>query len=190
AGKDEVKGRNILVAIFAEADSVAAHTLQDAGVTRFDVVNYISHGVSKVGEAADPRRTSPGGGEEQVEEAEGGAGRDPLAAYCVDLAQKALEGYIDPLIGRQNEVDRAIQILARRRKNNPLFIGDAGVGKTAIVEGIALRIHEKKVPEALFNARIFALDMGSLLAGTKFRGDFEERFKAVVNALERREGSI
>jgi ATP-dependent Clp protease ATP-binding subunit ClpA len=189
AGKDEVKGRNILVAIFAEADSVAAHTLQDAGVTRFDVVNYISHGVSKVSEAADPRRTSPGG-EEPVEEAEGGAGRDPLAAYCVDLGQKAVEGYIDPLIGRQNEVDRAIQILARRRKNNPLFIGDAGVGKTAIVEGIALRIHEKKVPEALFTARIFALDMGSLLAGTKFRGDFEERFKAVVNALERREGSI
>src|SRR5262249_41525287 len=152
--------------IFAEADSVAAHTLQDAGVTRFDVVNYISHGVSKVGEAADPRRASPGA-EEQVEEQESGAGRDPLQAYCVDLAQKALEGYIDPLIGRQNEVDRAIQILARRRKNNPLFIGDAGVGKTAIVEGIALRIHEKKVPEALFNARIFALDMGSLLAGTK-----------------------
>src|SRR5215471_17654966 len=191
AGKDEVKGRNILVAIFAEADSVAAHTLQEAGVTRFDVVNYISHGVSKVGESAgDPRRTSPGGGEEQVEEAETGPGRDPLAAYCVDLAQKALEGYIDPLIGRQNEVDRAIQILARRRKNNPLFIGDAGVGKTAIVEGIALRIHERRVPDALTSARIFALDMGALLAGTKFRGDFEERFKAVVNALEKREGSV
>jgi ATP-dependent Clp protease ATP-binding subunit ClpA len=191
AGKDEVKGRNILVAIFAEADSVAAHTLQDAGVTRFDVVNYISHGVSKVGETADPtRRSSPGGGEESVEEPDTGAGRDPLAAYCIDLAQKAMEGYIDPLIGRQNEVDRAIQILARRRKNNPLFIGDAGVGKTAIVEGIALRIHEKKVPEALTSARIYSLDMGSLLAGTKFRGDFEERFKAVVNALERKEGSI
>ncbi|HMI83852.1 MAG TPA: AAA family ATPase, partial [Polyangiaceae bacterium] len=119
-----------------------------------------------------------------------GAAKDPLAAYCVDLGQKAAEGFIDPLIGRENEVERAIQILARRRKNNPLFIGDAGVGKTAIVEGIALRIHEKKVPEALNSARIFSLDMGSLLAGTKFRGDFEERFKAVVNALEKREGSI
>jgi len=192
AGKDEVKGRNILVAIFAEADSVAAHTLQEAGVTRFDVVNFISHGVSKagggVGESAELRK-SPAAGEAE-EEAEGAGTRDPLATYCIDLAQKALEGYIDPLIGRENEVERAIQILARRRKNNPLFIGDAGVGKTAIVEGIALRIHEKKVPEVLATARIYALDMGSLLAGTKFRGDFEERFKAVVNALERREGSI
>jgi ATP-dependent Clp protease ATP-binding subunit ClpA len=195
AGKDEVKGRNILVAIFAEADSVAAHTLQDAGVTRFDVVNYISHGVSKAGEKGGERageageggrRTSVGGEEEDAE----GTAKDPLAAYCVDLGQKAAEGFIDPLIGRENEVERAIQILARRRKNNPLFIGDAGVGKTAIVEGIALRIHEKKVPEALANARIFSLDMGSLLAGTKFRGDFEERFKAVVNALEKREGAV
>jgi ATP-dependent Clp protease ATP-binding subunit ClpA len=195
AGKDEVKGRNILVAIFAEADSVAAHTLQEAGVTRFDVVNYISHGVSKVGEKGGEkageageggRRSSVGSEEDDVE----GTARDPLAAYCVDLGQKAAEGYIDPLIGRENEVERAIQILARRRKNNPLFIGDAGVGKTAIVEGIALRVHEKKVPEALASARIFSLDMGSLLAGTKFRGDFEERFKAVVNALEKREGSV
>jgi ATP-dependent Clp protease ATP-binding subunit ClpA len=190
AGKDEVKGRNILVAIFAEADSIAAHTLQEAGVTRFDVVNYISHGVSKGG-AADPspdgRKSSVGGEEEDVDAA---GARDPLATYCIDLAQKALEGFIDPLIGRENEVDRAIQILARRRKNNPLFIGDAGVGKTAIVEGIALRIHEKKVPEVLATSRIYSLDMGALLAGTKFRGDFEERFKAVVNALEQREGSI
>ena len=108
----------------------------------------------------------------------------------MDLRQKAAEGFVDPLIGRDNEVDRAIQILARRRKNNPLFIGDAGVGKTAIVEGIALRMHEGKVPEALESGRIFALDMGSLLAGTKFRGDFEERFKAVVGALEKRAGSI
>jgi ATP-dependent Clp protease ATP-binding subunit ClpA len=195
AGKDEVKGRNILVAIFAEADSVAAHTLQEAGVTRFDVVNYISHGVSKAGEKAGEksgeageggRRSSIGSEEEDAE----GTAKDPLTAYCVDLGQKAAEGYIDPLIGRENEVERAIQILARRRKNNPLFIGDAGVGKTAIVEGIALRIHEKKVPDALASARIFSLDMGSLLAGTKFRGDFEERFKAVVNALEKREGSV
>jgi ATP-dependent Clp protease ATP-binding subunit ClpA len=192
AGKDEVKGRNILVAIFAEADSVAAHTLQEAGVTRFDVVNYISHGVSKTGgtEPADGRKSSSVGGAEPEEEVDAGGGRDPLTTYCIDLAQKAVEGFIDPLIGRDHEVERAIQILARRRKNNPLFIGDAGVGKTAIVEGIALRIHEKKVPEVLASARIFALDMGALLAGTKFRGDFEERFKAVVTALERRDGSI
>src|SRR6185436_29789 len=127
---------------------------------------------------------------ETEEEVEAGNARDPLSTYCIDLGQKAAEGFIDPLIGRENEVDRAIQILARRRKNNPLFIGDAGVGKTAIVEGIALRIHDKKVPEVLATARIFSLDMGALLAGTKFRGDFEERFKAVVTALERREGSI
>ena len=190
AGKDEVKGRNILVAIFAEADSVAAHTLQEAGVTRFDVVNYISHGVSKTGGGSEPAegRKSSVGGEE--EEADTSGARDPLATFCVDLGQKAAEGFIDPLIGRENEVERAIQILARRRKNNPLFIGDAGVGKTAIVEGIALRIHEKRVPEVLAGARIYSLDMGALLAGTKFRGDFEERFKAVVTALERREGSI
>jgi ATP-dependent Clp protease ATP-binding subunit ClpA len=187
AGKDEVKGRNLLVAMFAEADSVAAHTLQEAGVTRFDVVNYISHGVSKAGEPAE-QKSSVGSEEEEVVDA--GQAKDPLTTYCIDLGQKAAEGYIDPLIGRENEVDRAIQILARRRKNNPLFIGDAGVGKTAIVEGIALRIHERKVPEALLNARIFSLDMGALLAGTKFRGDFEERFKSVVNALERRAGSV
>src|SRR5882757_1151183 len=189
AGKDEVKGRNILVAIFAEADSIAAQTLQEAGVTRFDIVNYISHGVSKAGhnELPEGRKSSIGSDED---EGEGAPAKDPLATYCVDLGQKAAEGFIDPLIGRENEVDRAIQILARRRKNNPLFIGDAGVGKTAIVEGIALRIHEGKVPEALADGRIFALDMGSLLAGTKFRGDFEERFKAVINALERREGSV
>jgi ATP-dependent Clp protease ATP-binding subunit ClpA len=187
AGKDEVKGRNLLVAMFAEADSVAAHTLQEAGVTRFDVVNYISHGVSKASEPAE-QKSSVGSEEEEV--ADAGQAKDPLTTYCVDLGQKAAEGYVDPLIGRENEVDRAIQILARRRKNNPLFIGDAGVGKTAIVEGIALRIHDRKVPDALLNARIFALDMGALLAGTKFRGDFEERFKSVVNALERRAGSV
>ncbi|HKQ70098.1 MAG TPA: Clp protease N-terminal domain-containing protein, partial [Polyangiaceae bacterium] len=144
AGKDEVKGRNILVAMFAEADSVAAHTLQEAGVTRFDVVNYISHGVSKTGDAPEDRKSNAAASEETTEESDGGGQRDPLETYCIDLAQKAAEGYIDPLIGRQDEVDRAVQILARRRKNNPLFIGDAGVGKTAIVEGIALRIHEKK----------------------------------------------
>ena len=183
AGKEEVRGRNLLVAIFAEVDSVAKLTLEEAGITRFDVVNYISHGVTKA--ARGKARATEETGEEGA-----GVADDPLAAYCVDLNAKAEAGHIDPLIGRDAEVERAIQILARRRKNNPLFVGDAGVGKTAIVEGIALRIHEKKVPEVLADARIWALDMGGLLAGTKFRGDFEERFKAVINELEQREGSI
>ena len=183
AGKDEVRGRNLLVAIFAETDSVAKLTLEEAGITRFDVINYISHGVHKA------KTSKPRAAEETAEESAGVAD-DPLSAYCVDLNARAEQGLIDPLIGREAEVERAIQILARRRKNNPLFVGDAGVGKTAIVEGIALRIHEKKVPEVLAGARIWALDMGGLLAGTKFRGDFEERFKAVINELEQREGSI
>jgi len=197
AGKDEVRGRNVLVAIFAEADSVAAHALQESGVTRFDVVNYISHGVSKTGGGSEGRKSASANGagsspdsDDGGDEGDSQPAKDALATYCIDLAKKAAEGYIDPLIGRDNEVDRAIQILARRRKNNPLFIGDAGVGKTAIVEGIALRIHEKKVPEVLASARIYALDMGALLAGTKFRGDFEERFKAVMNELETKEGSV
>lgn len=147
AGKDEVKGRNILVAIFAEGDSVAAHTLEQAGVTRFDVVNFISHGVSKAGGGGgaepDIRPGAPGSPEGEDEE-QIAPNKDPLATFCVDLNQKAAEGYIDPLIGRQNELERAIQILARRRKNNPLFIGDAGVGKTAIVEGIALAIQQNR----------------------------------------------
>jgi ATP-dependent Clp protease ATP-binding subunit ClpA len=186
AGKDEVKGCNILVAIFSESDSVAAHTLEQAGVTRFDVVNYISHGVIK--SPALPEQE--GGDDGDPESGAGAPDKDPLDLYCTDLGAKAAEGRIDPLVGRENEVSRAIQILARRKKNNPLFIGDAGVGKTAIVEGIALRIHEKNVPEPLAAARIWALDMGMLLAGTKFRGDFEERFKGVVSALEKRTGSI
>ena len=193
AGKDEVKGRNILVAIFAEGDSVAATTLEQAGVTRFDVVNYISHGVSKsAGPAGESSEARPAGGEPPSPEDEdaGAPAKDPLSAFCIDLNQKAAEGYIDPLVGRQNELDRAIQVLARRRKNNPLFIGDAGVGKTAIVEGIALAIHENRVPDVLTAARIYALDMGALLAGTKFRGDFEERFKSVVTALEKKAASI
>jgi ATP-dependent Clp protease ATP-binding subunit ClpA len=186
AGKGEVRGHNILVAIFSEEDSVAAHTLEQAGVTRFDVVNAIAHGVRK--NAALPEQAGAGGSADP--DAPPASEPDALSSYCVDLSQKAAEGRIDPLVGRENEVDRAIQILARRKKNNPLFIGDAGVGKTAIVEGIALRIHEKKVPEPLAAAKIWVLDMGALLAGTKYRGDFEERFKGVVAALEKQAGSI
>jgi ATP-dependent Clp protease ATP-binding subunit ClpA len=186
AGKDEVEGHNILVAIFAETDSIAAHALEQAGVTRFDFINYVSHGVRK--NAALPEAGAETAGAPDA--GEGAHETDPLSLYCVDLSAKAAQGLIDPLVGRENEVERAIQILARRRKNNPLFIGDAGVGKTAIVEGIALRIHDKKVPEQLARAKIWAIDMGSLIAGTKYRGDFEERFKAVVGALEQQEGSI
>jgi ATP-dependent Clp protease ATP-binding subunit ClpA len=187
AGKQEVKGHNLLVAIFSESDSVAVATLEQAGVTRFDVVNYVSHGVKKNAALPEEAGTdAPGDPDAEHAEPE----KDALGLYCVDLSAKAAEGRIDPLVGRADEVERAIQVLARRRKNNPLFIGDAGVGKTAIVEGIALCIHEKKVPEAIADAKIWALDMGSLIAGTKFRGDFEERFKGVVSALENKPGSI
>ena len=194
SGKDEVRGRNLLVAMFAEGDATATHLLEQAGVTRFDVVNFIAHGVSKIGDESgghEPASGVDGDDEEAGEAAAPPAGkRDALATYCVNLSQKAAEGFIDPLVGREAEIERAVQILARRRKNNPLFIGDAGVGKTAIVEGLALKIHEGKVPASLASARIHALDMGALLAGTKFRGDFEARFKAVIAALTAQPGSI
>jgi ATP-dependent Clp protease ATP-binding subunit ClpA len=184
AGKDEVRGPHVLVAIFNEPDSHAAHLLEQQGVTRLDVVSYISHGESKIegGENSNWIPDEEGGNQAPV--------RDPLEAYCVDLNARAATGQIDPLIGRSREVDRAIQVLARRRKNNPLFVGDAGVGKTAIVEGLAKRIQEGKVPAAIANATIYALDMGALLAGTKFRGDFEGRFKAILKALESKPQAI
>ena len=190
SGKKELKGANVLVAMFAERDSVAVGMLHEAGVTRFDVVNYISHGISKVG--SDEVR--PGGGEAEShgEDAEGGAAPvgDPLSAFCMNLNKEAAEGRIDPLVGRELEVERTIQVLCRRRKNNPMLIGDAGVGKTAIVEGLAQKIHEGKVPSAIAGATVYSLDMGALLAGSKFRGDFENRIKAVLRGLEKQPGSI
>ncbi|KYF90205.1 ATP-dependent Clp protease ATP-binding subunit ClpA [Sorangium cellulosum] len=188
SGKKELKGANVLVAMFAERDCPAVTLLGEQGISRFDVVNYISHGISKTGQDDSLREESSSdeGGEP------GGAQpvKDPLAAFTMNLNKEAAEGRIDPLVGRENEVARTIQVLARRRKNNPLLIGDAGVGKTAIVEGLAQRIEKKDVPAPLKDATVYALDMGALLAGTKYRGDFENRLKAVLRALEKQPGSV
>ena len=189
AGKDEILARNVLVAIFREPDCHAAYLLEQQGVTRLDVVSYISHGVSKIAE-------EPAGGvhadesETDAEDGEAQPKRDPLALYTVDLVARAAEGKIDPLIGREQELARTARVLCRRRKNNPIFIGEAGVGKTALVEGLALQIHQGKVPPTLKDAHIFALDMGALLAGTRFRGDFEQRLKGVLTALRKQPGAI
>ena len=198
SGREEVTGANVLVAIFAERESHAAYFLQEQEMTRYDAVNYISHGIGKRPGASQPR--PPRGIEEGESEAkqsrgeqeEGGSKKqqEALKAYCVNLNEKAKNGKIDPLIGRHSEVNRTIQVLCRRSKNNPLYVGDPGVGKTAIAEGLAKRIVEKKVPEALQDATIFSLDMGTLLAGTRYRGDFEERLKQVVKELEDYPGAV
>jgi ATP-dependent Clp protease ATP-binding subunit ClpA len=189
SGREEVTGANVLVAIFAERESHAVFFLQEQDMTRFDAVNYISHGIAKVpGQAADAGvdGTDADAAAEQVNK----QGDESLRAYCVNLNEKAEEGRIDPLIGREDEVERTIQILCRRQKNNPLYVGEPGVGKTAIAEGLARRIVNGEVPEVLADTTIFALDMGALLAGTRYRGDFEERIKAVLSELEAREGAI
>jgi ATP-dependent Clp protease ATP-binding subunit ClpA len=189
AGRQEINGPAVLIAMFQEAESYALYFLQEEGVTRFDVINFVSHGVSKVG--ADAERPVHGAHENQGEsedeqDHEEGEGDDEdgapklsparaLKRYAINLADRAAKGKIDPLIGRKSEIERAIHILLRRRKNNPVFVGEAGVGKTALAEGLALAIHESRVPEALKGVEIFALDMGALLAGTRFRGDFEQR---------------
>ena len=177
SGKKEVNGANVLVAIFGEKDSHAVYYLQKQGVTRLDVVNFISHGISKV-----PQQKAPADGETETEgEQQSNAG--PLESYTLNLNAMALAGKIDPLIGRGRELERVIQTLCRRRKNNPLLVGEAGVGKTAIAEGLARRIVEGEIPEILAQANVYALDMGSLLAGTKYRGDFEQRLKGVLKQL-------
>ncbi|MET3600048.1 ATP-dependent Clp protease ATP-binding subunit ClpA [Martelella mangrovi] len=197
SGREEVTGANVLVAIFAERESHAAYFLQQQEMTRYDAVNYISHGIGKRPGSSEMR--PPRGANAENEDSENGAqqaedgGRkqpDALKAYCVNLNEKALSGKIDPLIGRDSEVNRTIQVLCRRSKNNPLYVGDPGVGKTAIAEGLAKRIVDGKVPEALVDATIFSLDMGTLLAGTRYRGDFEERLKQVVKELEEYEGAV
>ncbi|XYH92493.1 ATP-dependent Clp protease ATP-binding subunit ClpA [Sorangium sp. So ce1128] len=187
SGKKELKGANVLVAMFAERDCPAVTILAEQGVSRFDVVNYISHGISKTGQDDSLREESS---DEGGEPGNAQPIKDPLAAFTMNLNKEAAEGRIDPLVGRENEVARTIQVLARRRKNNPLLIGDAGVGKTAIVEGLAQRIEKKEVPAPLKDATVYALDMGALLAGTKYRGDFENRLKAVLRALEKQPGSV
>jgi len=189
SGREEVTGANVLVAIFAERESHAVYFLQEQDMTRFDAVNYISHGIAKVPGQGESR-TVHGAEEDVSSENVVKQGREALGAYCVDLNQKAARGGIDPLIGRESEVERTIQILCRRQKNNPLYVGDPGVGKTAIAEGLARRIVGREVPDVLADATIYALDMGALLAGTRYRGDFEERLKAVLAELEAQEHSI
>ena len=183
ASRDEVTGANVLVSIFAERDSHAAYFLQEQDMTRYDAVNYISHGIAKKPGMAKPRSVE-GAQPERDEEAGAKPVGEALSAYCVNLNEKAEKGKTDPLIGRTSEVERAIQVLCRRRKNNPLLVGDPGVGKTAIAEGLAKKIVDGEAPAILDDAVIFSLDMGALLAGTRYRGDFEERLKAVVKELE------
>jgi len=186
SGKKEVTGANVLVAIFGERESQAVYFLDKQQVTRLDVVNFISHGISKVNEEAEAATNQ----EEQQEQAEATQAKNPLEAFTINLNEQAIEGKIDPLIGRQAEVERTLQVLCRRRKNNPLYVGEAGVGKTAIAEGLAKLIVDKKVPEVLQEATIYSLDMGALLAGTKYRGDFEKRLKAILNQLSKEPGSV
>jgi ATP-dependent Clp protease ATP-binding subunit ClpA len=198
SGRDEVTGANVLVALFSERESHAVYFLQLQDMTRLDAVNFISHGIAKAPGRSAQRPVSgtnaqpPEGNqpEQEREEKPNRRGQDALSNYCVNLNKKAMAGKIDPLIGRDLEIERTIQILCRRTKNNPLYVGDPGVGKTAIAEGLAKRIVETDVPEVLVKSTIFALDMGSLLAGTRYRGDFEERLKAVVNELENQPGAI
>ncbi len=183
SGKKEVTGLNVLVALFGEKESHAVYLLSRHGITRLDIVNYISHGISKINE--DDSREAPT--ETGDDEEEGGQrpGRSPLETYTSNLNDLAREGKLDPLIGREHEIERTVQILCRRRKNNPLFVGEAGVGKTALAEGLALLIVEKKVPEVLEKATVYSLDMGALIAGTKYRGDFEKRLKGVMADLKK-----
>ncbi|MDA9243807.1 ATP-dependent Clp protease ATP-binding subunit ClpA, partial [Amylibacter sp.] len=184
SSKQEVTGANVLVAIFAERESHAAYFLQEQEMTRYDAVNFIAHGVAKDPSMNEPREVT--GSEEfnDSEEETAEAEETALSKYCIDLNMQAAEGNIDPLIGRSHEVERCIQILCRRRKNNPILVGDPGVGKTAIAEGLAVKIISGETPEILSETTIYSLDMGSLLAGTKYRGDFEERLKAVMTELE------
>lgn len=191
SGRTEVTGANVLVAIFAERESNAVYFLQDQDMTRYDAVNYIAHGVAKDPDFGETRPVQGADGFENEASDTNEQGPNPsenketaLSKYCVDLNKKSRKGDVDPLIGRDHEVERCIQVLCRRRKNNPLLVGDPGVGKTAIAEGLAHRIVEGKIPEVLIHSTIYSLDMGALLAGTRYRGDFEERLKAVVSELE------
>ncbi len=202
AGREQLHGYHVLVAMYEEPECFAIHFLDEQGVTRLDLVSFIAHGVSRVdpGGRALPPATTPGSGapspgdatqsEGADDDGNGGAQGDPLAAFTQDLTALAREGELDPLIGRQTEIQRTIHILARRRKNNPIFVGETGVGKTALVEGLAQALVEEKVPEILREVSIFSLDLGALLAGTRYRGDFENRLKAVVRALEEHERAI
>jgi ATP-dependent Clp protease ATP-binding subunit ClpA len=204
AGKEKIRGDNLLVSIFSERESFAVYFLKKQNITRFDVINYISHGIVKPGveldddseankslttDALPSNRPEQDVGDDD-DEPERRAGKDPLKLYAINLNARARAGKIDPLIGREHEVERSAQVLCRRRKNNPLYVGDAGVGKTAIAEGLALKIVQGEVPELLKDAEIYALDMGALIAGSRFRGDFEQRLKDLVKALQKRPNAI
>ena len=187
SGRKEVTGANVLVAIFSEQESQAVYLLKSQGVSRIDVVNYISHGISKIEDSGDAEEDAEVSGAEEGEEEQRSSALD---SFATNLNEEAKAGRIDPLVGRDEEVERAIQILCRRRKNNPLLVGESGVGKTAIAEGLAKRIVDAQVPEVVADSTIYALDLGALVAGTKYRGDFEKRFKAVLGELKKQEGSI
>jgi ATP-dependent Clp protease ATP-binding subunit ClpA len=186
SGKKEVSVANVLVAIFSEKHSHAAYLLTLQDVSRLDVVNYISHGLSKTGDERETRSEEP----TQAEAERDGESSSSLEKYATNLNQLARDGKIDPLIGRKLEIERTVEILCRRRKNNPLYVGEAGVGKTALVEGLARLIVEGNVPEVLADCTVYALDLGSLIAGTKYRGDFEKRLKAVLSELKKQPGAI
>ncbi len=190
AGIKEVTGANVLVAIFSEQESQSVYFLHKQSVTRLDVVNFVSHGISKVSDEDAAGQAQPGNVESDDEAGEGGANKSPLESFAVNLNERARKGAVDPLIGRQAEVERTIQVLCRRRKNNPLFVGEAGVGKTAIAEGLAKLIVEGEVPEVLRKSVIYSLDMGALVAGTKYRGDFEKRLKGLLKQLQKMPGAI
>jgi ATP-dependent Clp protease ATP-binding subunit ClpA len=188
SGREDVTGANVLVALFSERESHAVYFLQQQDMTRLDAVSYISHGVAKSAGFADPRPVR--GAEEGGPEKSPGKSSSALDTYCINLNAKARKGKVDPLIGREHEIERTIQVLCRRSKNNPLYVGDPGVGKTAIAEGLARKIVEGDVPEVLLDSTIFSLDMGALLAGTRYRGDFEERLKSVIKEVEDYDGAV
>jgi ATP-dependent Clp protease ATP-binding subunit ClpA len=191
SGREEVTGANVLVAIFAERESHAAYFLQEQDMTRYYAVNYISHGIAKRPGMSEARPVR--GTDDETDTKSGDDSKkkgDALDAYCVNLNKKAKDGKIDPLIGRDPEINRTIQVLCRRQKNNPLLVGEAGVGKTAIAEGLARRIVQGEVPDVLKTSTVFSLDMGTLLAGTRYRGDFEERLKQVIKEIEATPGAI
>ena len=190
SGKKEVGGANVLVAIFSEQESQAVYFLKQQNVARIDIVNYISHGISKVSGSNEAAAEQPGESQSEEELGAEGTSTRPLENYALDLNAEAHSGRIDPLIGRDSEVERVVQILSRRRKNNPLLVGEAGVGKTAIAEGLAYRIVKNDVPDILSGSTVYSLDLGALLAGTKYRGDFEKRFKALLGDLKKSSDSI
>ena len=187
SGRTEVTGANVLVAIFAERESNAAYFLQEQDMTRYDAVNFIAHGVAKDPDFVESRPIVGAEDETEMLDSDGNETSEKesaLAKYCIDLNEKSAKGNVDPLIGREHEVERCIQVLCRRRKNNPILVGDPGVGKTAIAEGLARKITKGQTPAILSKTTIYSLDMGALLAGTRYRGDFEERLKAVMNEME------